>query len=152
MFSGLGFDSKAISDPYTMLLCAGHTRGNHLLFGLSHSGYTREVLQAVKIARARGAYTVGLTNYPHSPLAELVNTALVTSCQEHRVHFAQSSSMVAQLTLIRALYILVASRSTPELIQEVNAIEQTVRRSLRAKAGRVPGLSNRPKSEKARRS
>ena len=152
MFSGLGFDSKALSDPYAMLLCAGHIRDNHLLFGLSHSGNTREVLQAVQIARARGAYTVGLTNYPRSPLAELVNTALVTSCQEHRVHFAQSSSMVAQLTLIRALYILVASRSTPELIQEVNAIEQAVRRSLRTKASPGFGLTKKSANEKTRRS
>jgi hypothetical protein len=60
--------------------------------------------------------------------------------------------MVAQLTLVRALYILVASRSTPELIQEVNAIEQTVRRSLRAKPGQARRLSTRPPSERARRS
>jgi DNA-binding MurR/RpiR family transcriptional regulator len=152
MFCGLGFNAKALSDPYAMLLAAGHVRGRHLVFGLSHSGNTREVLEAVNAARARRAFTVGITNYPRSPLAELADAVLLTSCQEHRVHFAQSSSMVAQLTLVRALYILVASRSTPELIQEVNAIEQTVRHSLRAKPGRARRLSNRPSSEKARRS
>ena len=76
---------------------------------------------------------VGITNYPRSPLAELVQAALVTSCHEHRVHFAQSNSMAAQLTLIRALYILVASRISPEALQEVNRIEQAVSQSLRLK-------------------
>ena len=152
MFSLLGFSAKALSDPFAMLIAAGHLHRDHLFFGLSHSGATREVLEAVRSARARGAHTVGITNYPRSPLAELADSVLLTSCQEHRVHFAQSSSMVAQLTLVRALYILVASRSTPELIQEVNAIEQTVRRSLRAKPGRARRLSNRPPSEKTRRS
>ena len=133
MFSGLGFNAKALSDPYAMLLCAGHARKSHLVLGLSHSGRTREVLQAVRTAKARGAYTVGITNYPRSPLAELVQTALLTSCHEHRVHFAQSNSMAAQLTLIRALYILVASRISPEALQEVNRIEQAVGQSLRLK-------------------
>jgi DNA-binding MurR/RpiR family transcriptional regulator len=136
MFSGLGFNAKALSDPYGMLLCAGHVRRSHLVFGLSHSGNTREVVQAVRTARDRGAYTVGITNYPRSPLAETVHAALVTSCHEHRVHFARSNSMAAQLTLIRALYILVASRASPESLQEVNRIEQAVNRSLRLTSNR----------------
>ncbi len=136
MFSGLGFNAKALSDPYGMLLCAGHVRRSHLLFGLSHSGNTREVVQSVRAARERGAYTVGITNYPRSPLAEAAQAALVPSCHEHRVHFARSNSMAAQLTLIRALYILVASRASPETLQEVNRIEQTVSRSLRLKTNK----------------
>lgn len=151
MFSGLGISSRAISDAYAMLLSAGHARREHLVFGLSHSGKTREVLQAVQTARERGCHTVGITNYPRSPLARLSDTALLTSCQEHRVHFAQSNSTVAQLTLIRALYILVASRSTPEMIQEVNDIEQTVHRSLRAKAGSGQTSPQRTQTDKARR-
>ena len=152
MFSLLGLGAKALSDPFAMLISAGHLRRSHLFFGLSHSGATREVLEAVRSARARGAHTVGITNYPHSPLAEQADSVLLTSCQEHRVHFAQSSSMVAQLTLVRALYILVASRSTPELIQEVNDIEQAVRRGLRSKASQGHGLSPKPSAERARRS
>ena len=140
MFSGLGFNAKALSDPYSMLLAAGHVRRNHLVFGLSHSGNTREVLEAARAAKARGAFTVGITNYPRSPLAELVHTALITSCHEHRVHFARSNSMAAQLTLIRALYILVASRISPEVLHEVNRIEQAVNQSLRLKTKKGPKI------------
>jgi DNA-binding MurR/RpiR family transcriptional regulator len=133
MFSLLGLNARALSDPFSMLISAGHLGRNHLVFGLSHSGRTREVVEAVRVAQARGAHTVGITNYPRSALAELVDTVLLTSCQEHQVHFAQSNSMVAQLTLIRALYILVASKSSPALIEEVNSIERAVRSSLRVK-------------------
>ncbi len=48
--------------------------------------------------------------------------------------------MAAQLTLIRALYILVASRISPEALQEVNRIEQAVSQSLRLKTLKVPQL------------
>ena len=140
MFSLLGLGAKALSDPFAMLISAGHLRRSHLFFGLSHSGATREVLEAVRSARARGAHTVGITNYPRSPLAELVHTPLITSCHEHRVHFARSNSMAAQLTLIRALYILVASRISPEVLHEVNRIEQAVNQSLRLKTKKGPKI------------
>ncbi len=136
MFSGLGFNAKALSDPYAMLVCAGHLRKGQVVFGLSHSGDTREVLEAMAAAKERGAYTVGITNYPHSRLAAMVHAPLLTSCREHRVHFAHSNSMAAQLTLIRAIYILVASGISPEALHEVNRIEQTVNQSLRLKIQR----------------
>jgi DNA-binding MurR/RpiR family transcriptional regulator len=91
------------------------------------------VVESLSIAREQGASTVGITNYASSPLAKTVETTLVTACHEHRVHFAQSNSMVAQLTLIRALYILVASRCGDEVTQEVDRIEENVKRSLRIK-------------------
>jgi DNA-binding MurR/RpiR family transcriptional regulator len=133
MFSLLGLNARALSDPFAMLISAGHLSKADLLFGLSHSGRTREVVEAMRVARSRGAHTVGITNYPRSALAELADTLLLTNCREHRVHFAQSNSMAAQLTLIRALYILVASKSSSDLIEEVNRIEQAVRGSLRIK-------------------
>jgi RpiR family carbohydrate utilization transcriptional regulator len=133
MFSLLGLNARALSDPFVMLISAGHLGKSDLLFGLSHSGRTREVVEAMRVARSRGAHTVGITNYPRSALAGLADTVLLTNCREHRVHFAQSNSMAAQLTLIRALYILVASKSSPGLIEEVNRIERAVRDSLRIK-------------------
>jgi DNA-binding MurR/RpiR family transcriptional regulator len=145
MFSLLGLNARALSDPFSMLICAGHLGKSHLVFGLSHSGRTREVVEAMRVARSRGAHTVGITNYPRSALAELVNTVLLTSCREHRVHFAQSNSMAAQLTLIRALYILVASKSSPDLIEEVNRIEQAVRGSLRIKQKKASSQQHKEK-------
>lgn len=133
MFSHIGISVKSISDPYGMLLSAGHARGKQIMIGLSHTGATRAVVEALRIAREQGVFTVGITNYASSPLAKTVETMLVTSCHEHRVHFAQSNSMVAQLTLIRALYILVASRCGREVTQDVDRIEENVKRSLRIK-------------------
>ncbi len=133
LFSHLGCKSKALSDPYTMLVCAGHVKKNHTVIGISHSGNTREVVEAVKIGRSKGAFTVGITNYNNSPLMQVAEVCLLTACHEPRVHFAQSNSMVAQLTLIHTLYILAASRSSRSIISEVNRIEKTVDANLRLK-------------------
>jgi DNA-binding MurR/RpiR family transcriptional regulator len=132
-FSHIGYTAKAISDPYSMLVCAGHVDSSDTVIGLSHSGRTNEVVVAMKTAEARGAHTVGITNYTRSPLAGITGTTLITACHEHQVHFAQSNSMVVQLTILRALYILVASQSTKNVIAEVDRIEQSVQRNLRLK-------------------
>ena len=45
--------------------------------GISASGAAAYVLGAVAAARARGAITIGITNSPHSPLAEAVHVPIV---------------------------------------------------------------------------
>jgi len=136
MFTHLGFNARAIVDPYAMLVSAGHVRQDHVVVGLTHTGRTRAVLEAVRQARENGAYAVGITNYPRSPLREVVDSLLITACQEPRVHVAQSNSMVAQLAILRALFVLVASRSDEAVVQEVQNIEGSVQRSLRVRPHR----------------
>ncbi len=136
MFTHLGFNARAIQDPYAMLVSAGHVRPRHVVIGLTHSGRTRAVLEAVSLARDNGAFTVGITNYARSPLCEVTHTALITACQELRVHVAQSSSVVAQLAILRALFVLVAARSEEAVVQEVHGIEASVQRNLRVRSYR----------------
>ena len=136
MFTHLGFNARALVDPYAMLVSAGHARPGHVVIGLTHTGRTRAVLEAVRQARTNGAFTVGITNYPRSPLCELAHTALITACRELRVHVAQSNSMVAQLAILRALFVLVAARSDESVVREVQNIEGSVQSHLRVRPQR----------------
>jgi DNA-binding MurR/RpiR family transcriptional regulator len=61
-----------------------------------------------------------------------VDLVLLTACHERRMHFAQSDSMVSQLTIIRALYMLAASRSGEKTVKNVNDIERHVGDLIRA--------------------
>ncbi|MFW6138896.1 MAG: MurR/RpiR family transcriptional regulator [Spirochaetota bacterium] len=133
LFSHLGINCASISEPYRMIVKAGHSVQNTLIIGLSHSGRTRYVVDAVKMGKNNGAFTIGISNYRHSPLAEETDLTLLTACHERRVHFAQSDSMMAQFALLRVLYILAASRSSEAAVQRVNTIEESVSNSLRTK-------------------
>ncbi|MFI7049567.1 SIS domain-containing protein [Streptosporangium sandarakinum] len=44
----------------------------------SVSGTTEDSIRAIEYCKARGAYTIGFTGYPDSPIAKLVDAALVT--------------------------------------------------------------------------
>ena len=133
LFSHIGFKAVSITDPYKMIITAGHADSGSLIIGLSHSGRTKSVIEALRIGKKNGAFTIGITNYSKSSLAALADIALLTACHERRMHFAQSNSMVAQLTLLRVLYILTASRSTERTVQKVNDIEQYVSLHIRSK-------------------
>lgn len=133
MLSHLGYKTKAVTDPYQMSVCSGHLEQGDLVFGISHTGRNKFVVDAVKIAGGKGAVTVAITNYGHSSLAKAAEFCLETSCYEGRVHFAQSNSMVAQITILNAIYLLAASIGGEEVIRQVDNIEEYCQRSLRLK-------------------
>jgi len=132
-FSHIGYTTKAVIDPYQMIVSAGHSNPDYNILALSHTGATSPVIEAVEIARSNGAFTVGITNYSSSPLANSVDVVLLTACPERRVHFAQSNSMIAQFTIIRSIYIIAAVRSNREIGERVNFIEESVNTRLRKK-------------------
>jgi DNA-binding MurR/RpiR family transcriptional regulator len=133
LFSHLGFRAKTVTDPYEMAVTAGHASENDMIFGVSHTGRNKAVVDAVKTARERGAATAALTNYGRSPLGESAEYLLETACYEGRIHFAQSNSMAAQITVLNAMYLLAAAQAEAGVIREVNNIEDYCRRNLRLK-------------------
>jgi RpiR family transcriptional regulator, carbohydrate utilization regulator len=132
-FSHLGYRAKSVIDPYEMMVCAGHTNKGDVFICISHTGRQKQLIEAAGTAQANGAMIIGITNYGESPLAVLADMNILTACHERQVHFAQSNSMVAQLTLIRALYILIASKSAERIINKVGTIESIVNKNLRVK-------------------
>lgn len=133
LFSHLGFAAQVLTDPYQMMMASGHLTGEDAAIGVSHSGATKTVVEAVRFAGERGAVTVAITNYRISALAKISTFVLETACYEGRVHFAQSNSMVAQMTILNAMYLLAATFASEEVIKEVNDIESIYRNSLRYK-------------------
>lgn len=51
-----------------------------VVIAVSQSGRTVQAVQAARLARQAGAFTLALTNTPHSPLTEVVDGTLHTHC------------------------------------------------------------------------
>ena len=58
------------SDPHIALTSAALLGSKDVAIGISHSGTTRETIEAITTAKAHGARTVAITNFPLSPLAQ----------------------------------------------------------------------------------
>lgn len=133
LFTHIGIEARAITDPYEMVIAAGHSKKGTLIFGLSHSGRTKPVVESIIIGKKNKAFTIGITNYRNALLASNVDILLPTSSHERNLHFAQSDSMVAQLTILRTIYILIASREIDMLAKKLDTIESYVRNLIRVK-------------------
>lgn len=98
------------SDPELMHSAASVLTTGDVAVAISHSGATNTTIDALRTARAAGATTVTLTNFPRSPLATIADHALTTAARETTFRSGAAASRVAQLTVIDCLFTGVAQR------------------------------------------
>lgn len=127
----LGIPCRAHTDPYEQIISASLSQKRVVAIGFSHSGTSRNTVEAIRIAREHGAFAVAITNYADSPLAREADVSLLTSLHEKRIHVATLTSRVAQLTLIDCLYILLASRGLDRFREATSSVEAELSRILR---------------------
>ncbi|SHE72711.1 MurR/RpiR family transcriptional regulator [Streptoalloteichus hindustanus] len=104
----IGLTSFAWSDTHVALTSAAVLRDGDVAVGISHTGSTTETVEALRVARERGATTVALTNFPRSPISEVADHVLTTAARETTFRSGAMASRIAQLTVIDCLFIGVA--------------------------------------------
>lgn len=68
----------AVTDSHMMIMSASLLGQDDLVIGLSNSGRTTEVSNALNVAKKRGAKIVGITNFDHTPLSEISDVCIFT--------------------------------------------------------------------------
>ncbi|GIL35156.1 MurR/RpiR family transcriptional regulator [Phycicoccus jejuensis] len=114
----------AWNDPHIALTSATLLGPGDVAIGISHSGTTTETVEALELARSRGATTVAVTNFPVSRLAEGADQVLATAARESSLRSGATASRIAALTVVDCLYIAVAQH---DLARAQDAVEQTRR-------------------------
>jgi DNA-binding MurR/RpiR family transcriptional regulator len=99
----LGVACTVCSDPHTQTLLAGRATPHDVTVGISYSGNNEDVLRAMRVAQGRRVKTVGITNYPASPLARGVDVQLLTGVAETPLVSESGPSRIAQLGVIDTL-------------------------------------------------
>jgi len=107
-FSQLDLQATAYSDSYGIMNQALGLGKGDVAVGISHSGRSSMTIYALEQASAKGATTIGISNYMKSPLEQASAIFLCSSFPESRVKVAALSSRIAQMCLIDALYLLTA--------------------------------------------
>jgi RpiR family transcriptional regulator, carbohydrate utilization regulator len=107
-FSLLDIQAEAYSDPQHVVVQSLRMHKNEIAVGISHSGRSEMIVQALQIAAGNGAKTLGISNYQRSPLHQVSGIFLCTAFAESRVKVAALSSRIAQMCLVDTLYLLTA--------------------------------------------
>jgi len=109
-FLRIGFAVQSIADAHTQLVVASLLEASAVAIAVSHSGASREPVECLALARARGATTIAVTARHPSPLTRHADIVLLTMSSETRYREEAMASRIAQLSLLDSLYVSVAIR------------------------------------------
>lgn len=68
----------AVTDSHMMIMSAALLGEGDLIIGLSNTGRTDEVIEAMSTGKKNGAHTVSITNYKDTPLTDISDITLFT--------------------------------------------------------------------------
>ena len=120
-----GIVVSAHSDPYVMKMMASTLKPNDLVIAISSTGRTREVIEAVALARHYRARTLAITA-PASDLAAEVDLALTVDIPEFPSALKPTASRYAFLAILDLVSTAVGYRLGPDARETLRRIKYTV--------------------------
>jgi DNA-binding MurR/RpiR family transcriptional regulator len=122
----IGLTSWFWSEVHAGLASASLLGERDVGFALSHSGRTRETIDMLTEAGARGATTVAVTNFPRSPLADVADVVLTTAVRETTFRPGTLAAQHSQLLVLDLVYVGVAQRTRRRAAQAFAVTAQAV--------------------------
>ena len=72
-------NSSAVCDGYNLAIRASSLNAGDVLFAISFSGATKDILTSAQLAKEAGAKILSLTNFVKAPLVELADLSLFSA-------------------------------------------------------------------------
>ncbi len=104
-FMRLGLAVEALDNSHFMYMQSALMNAKDVVIGISHSGYSAETLEALRIAKRNGAQTVALTHNQRSPMSLLCDETLITAPLQGEMQTDALSIKVAQLFVLDLIYL-----------------------------------------------
>lgn len=117
----IGLVSFAWSQPLEAAASAALLTAADAAIGICHSGTTSETVEALRVARRRGATTIAVTNFARSPVTEHADLVLSTAARETTFRSGAMASRITQLTVTDCLFAGVAQRSYDQALEALAA-------------------------------
>lgn len=123
-FMRLGFNVDHSSDSHIMAMTAALTDERDVVVGISSSGSTKDLVDAIKIAKENKAFVICITNHARSPVTQYADIILLAASKETPLQGGAFSSKIAQLHLLDILTTITAFENKGSTFE---AIEKTAK-------------------------
>ena len=108
-FMKLGVSAVWLNDSDLMAMSSSLLTAGDVARGISHTGASRDVCDAMENAQNAGATTICITHRATSPITKVSNVKLFTAAKETAFGSDATSSRIAQLSIIDVLYAGIAN-------------------------------------------
>lgn len=119
-FSQLGIQAYAYTDILQMNVMANNMKKDDVALGISHSGRTKAVVDAMRCAKQTGATTMSLTSFTKSILYEESDFSISVYADEQNYPVEAVSARIAHMCVIDALMLTVASLSYEDYSKHIS--------------------------------
>ena len=107
-FLRLGERVGVVPEPHMPAVSASNLTARAGAVVISHTGRTRETMETARLVHASGARLIVVTSFLDAPVAEHADVVLVAAAAETDYRMEAMASRIAHLSLIDALYVLLA--------------------------------------------
>lgn len=121
-----GLDASAYCDNHMQAIAASHLSSDDVAIGISHSGSSRDVVEALKLSKDSGASTICITNFGKSPIIKHSDIALFTASEETKHNILGMNSRISQLAIIDSIYVYIILQKNQEAIKAVQNTERAL--------------------------
>ncbi len=125
-FMRSGLNAVAYTDNHMQVIAASHLTENDIAIGISHSGSSKDIVEALKIAKEHKALTIAITNSGKSPILKHSDIVLATSSEETEYNILALNSRIAQLAIIDTLYFYIVYNRSEDALQSITQTEQSL--------------------------
>ena len=126
-FLRIGMNCIAPRDNHTMRMIAAIMEPGDVIFAISHSGETAEILETVDIARAHGLRIISLTENHPSSLRRVSDVSLTYIAEETPLETGSIASKMAQFFLVDLVYTEVLKILPPSAMEKKIRTTEAVR-------------------------
>ncbi len=125
-FLRAGLNAVAYSDNHMQVIASSKLCENDVAIGISHSGSSKDIIDALKIAHEHGASTISITNSGKSPILKYSDIVLSTSSDETQYNILALNSRIAQLAIIDTLYFYTVYRLSSNTLESIKETEHSL--------------------------
>ena len=125
-FLRAGLNSVSYSDNHMQVIAASHLTQNDAAIAISHSGSSKDIVEALKIAKEHNAATIAITNSGKSPILKHSDIVLATASHETQYNILALNSRIAQLAIIDALYFYIVCNRSSKAIESIKETEHSL--------------------------
>ena len=128
-FLRLGLDVGFYTDTHFMHIACSHVDSACTVFLITHSGETRDIIEAARISKENKANVVAFTSYAHSSITKDADHVLLSSSNETRYRSDAMVSRILQLVIIDIIYVALVLKLGEKGIETVNKSRIAVARN-----------------------
>jgi len=115
-FFRIGIPCEWFNDGHMAIMAASMMRPGQVFIAISHSGSSRDVVEALETAAATGASTIAIVSHLKSPVSKVARLSLCVDSTETEYRFEPMASRIAQLCVVDVLSVGVSLLRSDEVI------------------------------------